>query len=195
MNFRTALAFFRMVTASLLLPCFRSSGGTLIPQAKLKCLFFSSGFLATILVPIAQAGPVFERLSGPSQLADRCFVRYYDAAHLERHPRQRVNRFHLRRDRSGPDDVNNSLRFTVAIEFRIKERRQRFESRGICVTRGSIAECGGEGDTGSFHIALVGKNLRVELKRLELEGSGADLAESDDRVFLLLATRPQECQG
>ena len=167
----------------------------MILRTKPKRLFLTSGVLVTILTSVAQAGPVFEALSGSSLRADQCFVRYYDAAHLERHPRQRVTRFQLRRDRGGPDDSNNPLRFTVAIGFRIKDGPERFGAHGICTTRGPIVECGGEGDSGSFRIALVGQNLRVEVKRLELEGSGADLAESDDRVFLLLPTRPEECQG
>ncbi len=164
-------------------------------RSKSKCLFLTSGFLAIVLASGAQARAVFERISGPNQRADQCFVSYYDAAHLERHSRQRVTRFQLRRDRGGPADVNNPSRFTVALGIRIKDLPEPFGAHGICATRGSVAECLGEGDTGSFRIELGGQNLRVEIQRLELEGSGADLAESDDRVFLLLPTRQAECRG
>lgn len=189
MSFRTGLAFFLMGIVT-----FSEAAGRKMFLRSPTRLFLTSGVLVTMLGSVAQASAVFDRLSGPSQRADQCFVRYYDAAHLKQYPRQRVTRFHLRRVRGGPDDVNNQLRFTVAIGFRIIDGSERFEAHGICTTRGPIAECDGEGDSGSFRIALVGQNLRVEIKRLELEGSGADLAESDDRIFMLLPARAEECQ-
>jgi hypothetical protein len=160
-----------------------------------KRLIFWSCVMVTMLTSAARAGPVFDRLSGSSQRGDLCFVRNYDAEHLEQHPNQRVTRFQLRRDRGGPDNVNNPLRFTVAIGFSTKHRAARFGAHGICTTRGAIAECGGEGDTGRFRVSLLGQSLRIEVIRLELEGSGADLAKTDDRVFLLQPARPEECKN
>jgi len=157
--------------------------------------FLIAGLILAIVASAAQAEPVFQRLTGSNQHRDQCFARFYDAQHLQRHPRQRVIRFRLRRDRNGPDDVNNPARFTVAMGFRTTDRRELFEVHGICTTRGAIAECGGEGDAGSFRIALAGQNLQVEIERLELEGSGPDLAASDDRVFLLRPAPPKECEG
>ena len=150
---------------------------------------------ATLSASVALAGPVFNRLSGSHPLADQCFARFYDAAHLKRHPRQRVTRLQLRRDRSGPARENNLARFTVAVGFRTTAGPNRFTVYGICTTRGPIAECGGEGDAGRFRLVLEGRNLRVEIDRLELEDSGADLAKSDDRTFLLQPAPARECQG
>ena len=156
-------------------------------------LFLVVALTVALLNSTAHAGPVFDRLSGSHPLTDQCFARFYDAAHLERHPRQRVTRFQLRRDRSSP--VNTRARFTVAVGFRTTDGPDLFTVHGICTTRGSIAECGGEGDTGRFRLKLIGANLSVEIDRLELEDSGADLAESDDRTFLLRPAPAGECQG
>src|SRR5215217_4848118 len=79
--------------------------------------FLIAGLLPAIVASAAQAEPVFQRLTGSNQRGDQCFARSYDAAHLQRHPRQRVIRFRLRRDRNVPADVNNPRRFTVAIGF------------------------------------------------------------------------------
>lgn len=158
-------------------------------------LLTMTAFASAMCVSIAQAQSVFDRLSGSDRQGDQCFARFYNAAHLKAHPRQRVRRFQLRRDRSGPDSVNNPARFTVSIGFRTTDGPDLFGVHGICTSRGSIAECGGEGDSGSFRLSLVGQNLRVEIKRLELEDSGADLAESDDRVFVLPPVGAEECQG
>ena len=158
-------------------------------------LLLMAALAATLLASPVQAGPVFDRLSGSHQLTDQCFARFYNAAHLERHPRQRVTRFQLRRERGGPANANNRARFTVAVGFRTTEGPDLFTVHGICTTRGPIAECGGEGDAGRFRLVLVGANLRVEIDRLELEGSGADLVRSDDRTFLLRPAPAGECQG
>jgi len=174
------------VSISIHDPIFARSGATMRP-------FFISLILAIFVPSTVHAGAVFDRLSGSEARADLCFARFYNADHLKRHPRQRVTRFQLRRERSGPE--NNPTRFTVAIGFRTTGGPELFEVHGICTTRGAIAECAGEGDAGRFRLALDRASLRVEIDRLEVEGSGADLAESDDRIFLLRPEQLQQCQG
>ena len=158
----------------------------------MRLLLMAALAVALLSLPV-QAGPVFDRLSGPNPQTDQCFARFYNAAHLKRHPRQRVTRFQLRRDRSSP--VNSAARFTVALGFRTSDGPDLFTVHGICAPRGSLAMCDGEGDAGRFRLKINGTNLIVEIDRLELEGSGADLAESDDRTFLLRPAPARECQG
>src|ERR687889_688579 len=126
-------------------------------------------FAAALLASSAQAGAVFDRLSGSDARADPCFARFYDAAHLARHARQRVTRISVRRQRGGPRREDNSARFTVALAFRLTGGSEMFAVHGICVPRGPLAECDGEGDTGRFRLMLSGANLRVDIERLELE--------------------------
>jgi hypothetical protein len=139
----------------------------------------------------ASAGPVFDRLSGQGA----CFARVYLADHLRRNPAQRVRRIQLRRDRTAPAAENTRARFTVAVGFRTVDAPDLFSTLAICTTRGAVADCLGEGDTGAFRLSLQGEALRVEVERLEVEGSGADLAASDDRVFLVPPAAPNQCQG
>jgi hypothetical protein len=144
----------------------------------------------------AEAGPVFERLTGGRAGGDPCFARTYDADHLRRNPQQRVVRIHLVRERVEVAEENNPQRFTVRIGFRLRADRDSYETNAVCTGDGKAADCAGEGDTGAFRLVLAGEAVRVEVERLEVEGargSSPDLAASDDRVFLLRPAAASAC--
>ncbi|MGQ3355215.1 MAG: hypothetical protein ACT6XY_15035 [Phreatobacter sp.] len=144
----------------------------------------------------AEAGPVFDRLTGGRAGGDPCFARVYDADHLRNNPRQKVVRFHLVRERVEVAEENNRQRFTVRLGFRLRADRDTYETNAVCTGGGMAADCSGEGDTGAFRIVLAGEGLRVEVERLEVEGgrgSSPDLARSDDRVFLLRPVAASAC--
>lgn len=152
--------------------------------------------MALAATGVAEAGPVFDRLTGSSVRTDPCFARAYDADHLARNPRQRVVRFHLVRARVDVADENRPQRFTVRVGFRLRNDRDVYETNAICTGNGTLADCSGEGDTGVFRLILAGEALRVEVERLEVEGgrgSSPDLARSDDRVFLLRPAAAAAC--
>lgn len=160
------------------------------------CLALAGALLVAGLFP-ASAGPVFDRLTGPAPDRDPCFARAYDADHLERHPRQRVERISLRRQRVEVAAENNARTFSVQLAFHLRGGDDSYTVVGICRTQGQRAECSGEGDTGGFRLSLPGEGLRLEVVgRLEVEGergSSPDLARSDDRVFLLRPTAAVAC--
>lgn len=136
----------------------------------------------------ASAGQVYFRLSGGAPASDPCLARTYDDNHLRRNPRQTVTHFHLRRQRQTGPGENGAERFTVRIGFSLKGDRDAYAVNGICTTNGAAADCLGEGDTGEFRLELRGDDVRVQVERLEVEGtrrSSPDLAASDDRVFML----------
>lgn len=143
--------------------------------------------LAAFLVPAAAgAEPIFDRLTGHGE--DPCFARAYDAAHLARHPRQRVTHIHLARERVEVADENRRDRFTVRIGFRLRGDSDRYATLAVCTPTGRGADCLGEGDSGEFTLSLSGEALRIDVGRLEVEGergSSPDLAAGDDRVFLM----------
>ncbi|WP_439575733.1 hypothetical protein [Phreatobacter sp.] len=145
----------------------------------------------------AAAGPVFDRLSGPAADRDPCFARVYDADHLARNPRQRVERISLRRTRVEVPAENNARTFSVQLAFQLRGGDDSYNVVGICRTSGQRAECGGEGDAGAFRLSFSGEALRLEVVgRLEVEGergASPDLARSDDRVFLLRPAAPAAC--
>lgn len=145
---------------------------------------------------VAEAGPVFDRLTGSSSRSDPCFARAYDGEHLRRNPQQRVVRIHLSRARVEVADENRPQRFTVRVGFRLRNDRDVYETSAICTGGGTVADCSGEGDTGAFRLILSAEALRVEVERLEVEGrrgSSPDLARSDDRVFLLRPAAAAAC--
>lgn len=147
--------------------------------------------------PPALAQSVYERLSGPSADRDPCYARVYDGDHLARHPRQRVARMALKRQRFDLAAENNPRTFSVQLAFQLRGIDDSYAVVGICRTAGLRADCSGEGDTGAFRLSFAGEALRIEVVgRLEVEGergSGPDLARSDDRVFLLGPARPAAC--
>jgi hypothetical protein len=147
--------------------------------------------------PPALAQSVFERLSGPASDRDPCYARVYDGDHLARHPRQRVERIALKRQRVDVAAENNPRTFSVQLAFQLRGGDDSYAVVGICRTAGLRADCSGEGDTGAFRLSFSGEALRIEvIGRLEVEGergSSPDLARSDDRVFLLGPARPAAC--
>jgi hypothetical protein len=162
-----------------------------VPATALMVL---SAWMAGVVA--AAAGPVYFRLSGGAQRSDPCLARTYDSEHLARNPRQRVTRFHLIRERVPVPDQNNAERFTVRIGFRLRNDSDSYSVNGICTTHGEVAECMGEGDAGEFRLELRGDAVRVQVTRLEVEGSrgsSPNLADSDDRVFLLQPSQRSAC--
>lgn len=147
--------------------------------------------------PSAAAQSVFDRLSGPASDSDPCYARVYDGDHLRRHPRQRVERISLKRQRVEVEAENNARSFSVQLAFQLRGIDDSYNVVGICRPAGARAECTGEGDTGAFRLSFSGEALRIEVVgRLEVEGergASPDLARSDDRVFLLRVAQPAAC--
>lgn len=164
---------------------------------RLVCAVALAVAVLPVTSPPAVAQSVFDRLSGPASDRDPCYARAYDGAHLERHPRQRVERISLKRQRVDVAAENNARTFSVQLAFQLRGVDDSYTVVGICRTAGARAECTGEGDTGAFRLSFSAEALRIEVVgRLEVEGergASPDLARSDDRVFLLRVAQPAAC--
>ena len=136
-----------------------------------------SGCLVLLSVGAAQAGGLLVEVGGEAP----CFGRIYDAAHLASHPEQRVQSIWL-------TDVEDSTRreeYRLQYTFRDGEV---YESYVYCDWQGQAMDCGIEGDGGRFMLSAQGATLRLEVGdylTIEGERDAPDLAQSDDRVFLL----------
>ncbi len=136
-----------------------------------------SGCLALLSVGAAQAGGLLVDMGGEAP----CFGRVYDAAHLASHSEQRVQSIWL----TDVDDSTRREEYRLQYTFRDGEV---YESYVYCDRQGDEMDCGVEGDGGSFMLSAQGQAIRLEVgEYLSIEGATdtPDLAQSDDRVFLL----------
>lgn len=154
--------------------------------------------LAVVVCAVpAQAASILDRyLGAPGD----CYYRYYDAAHLKAHPKQRVQAFFITYDDSYQDSQSE---LTLYFQFTMRNGVA-FSGVGIC--NGNT--CGVEGDGGQFTLSPYrdGLLLKVDPKRGmfgevgsardgQINGSdySDDLNDSDDREFLLYPARPAAC--
>jgi hypothetical protein len=142
------------------------------------------------------SGPAAEAQS-PQELmfprSDSCYARNYGAAHLSKHPEQRVTRFSL-----SPDFVSDAPR--LAVELRLSLRGDgggAFAAYAICENTGGSIYCTMEGDAGGFQIDRA-KNRAIQVTvsslgmTFENEAGFITLKRNsgDDRSFIL---RPVSC--
>lgn len=125
-----------------------------------------------------------------------CFGRVYDAAHMNRHPRQTVTRISL----IHPNPYAESRELQLGLALQLKEKAGWYGGISLrCDPFGtSTLSCGVEGDGGTLAIDAVGLNsVRLRLARLQLEGeqdfSGDIAAEPDNRVMMLRRLPRQAC--
>ncbi len=121
-----------------------------------------------------------------------CFARTYNAAHLNKHPRQRVTFVALDMARENADGRRNSPDdFQLGVGVEVKGVRERFAGQAYCKASGDGAECFLEGDGGRLAIKPAGSGrLRVEVGNYGLAFEGSDFLQigadqSDDNVFIL----------
>ena len=132
--------------------------------------------LAATVLP-ASAGVV----EGMFEIEGGCFVRKYNPAHLRAHPDQVVTQISLETSRTQLD------REHVILDLEFTTRRGSHYSALAFCTRDD--RCSIEGDGGSFTLRRTGPQIRMSVGDfLAVEGDrdfSPNLAESDDRVFLL----------
>ena len=150
---------------------------------------------------------MFARPVGNKALA--CFVRRYDAAHLARHPKQKVGAMKLLVTAEIPDGEKDlSYSFRLGVKYR--HRGGDFDSSGYCnhaLAEGSGDEirlgCGVDCEGGGIDVALSrdDRSAIVRLERIRIwqnnnpddEAEEALVAGADDRIFRLDRADSREC--
>jgi hypothetical protein len=142
-----------------------------------------------------------------------CFVRRYDAAHLVRHPRQKVKAMKLLVSAEQvPEAEGLSYAFHLGVEFR--NRGGKFESFGHCGHLDPAENapdklhlgCGVECDGGGIGIELARDDkstlVSIEEIRMWLIGGGPDSEDgvplkggADDRWFRLDRANLEDCRS
>ncbi len=145
-----------------------------------------------MLAPSAALADTFYDRVAERDGAIPCFARIYDAGHLSDHPRQRVTHFFLRH--SEAEDLTPPESFDVVIGYKLKGSTDSFVTEAGCAAEGDGADCGAEGDAGSFKLAPHPEGMLVIIDdRLYLEGRvswSPDLAKDGDDSPILLRPGP-----
>jgi hypothetical protein len=178
-----------------------------------------------LAISIASAAAAQERASPlPKHLPlgqEACFGRVYDAAHLKKHPKQRVTAFHLFRDftpdpnKETPQETRETLvaddgegGISVTAYVRFRNRPGLFFNGLHCgmSADGDKVRCGIECDGGGFFVKGAGQSLLLENQGFvvvggcgasEDEAEQADFVKpgADDKVFRLDPLPLAQCRA
>ena len=134
-----------------------------------------------------------------------CFARRYDAAHLARHPQQKVEYMRLLVSaKMVAEDPALNYAFSLGVKFR--DQAENFSNGGDCGHPRASQEspdaleigCGIDCDGGGLTVAMTNgdKSVLVHTDRISLWGTkdSADVGGSDDRVFRLDRVKLDECK-
>jgi hypothetical protein len=147
----------------------------------------------------------------PGSKAYACFVRRYDAAHLARHPKQKVAAMKLLVS-AEHDTEDGQLHTSFRLGFRYRHRSGDFDSSGSChhtvfTRQGDEIRlgCGVDCEGGGIGVALSKDNkssiVRLQSVRVWLHNKPDEDAErslvagQDDGVFRLDRAESSECAG
>ena len=176
-------------------------------MARLSMLSLLTLALTIATLEHAAAAETFETVfaTQPRRLA--CFARYYDRAHLQAHPRQKVASIEIDMTPTNLDGESYSPNhFELGVGLRPRGKVEWYGGNAICKSEGAIFTCYLEGDEGDLKLTpLPGGGLKAETTRIVLEGSdffwisGTDFPEitskSDDRVFILQRAPRAKCDA
>lgn len=184
--------------------------------------------LLTIAASAAQAQPPapegFARkvFSGGITANDKsyaCFVRHYDAAHLARHPQQKVTAMKLLVTGEGKPADDEEMKekgpltdYSFRLGLRFRDRGGAFDSSGACGHPRAAEEtpnklqlfCGVDCDGGGISIEMANndKSTLIRLERVRIwqnskpDDESVDLSGgADDRVFRLDRAKLEECRA
>ncbi len=153
--------------------------------------------LCLIGLPTRAADHLYMRYFEGVAAGKPCYARYYDDAHLKRHPKQEVRRIEIDFDaswRSDENGKNTEADFQAGIGFMLKRSQEWYGQALVCKTLNDHFECYLEADGGQIRLIPRGSALRLEVvggKDSDIHTEGAtDFGSfgevgSDDRVFLL----------
>ncbi|MGV7216102.1 hypothetical protein [Bradyrhizobium sp. UFLA05-112] len=145
----------------------------------------------------------------PGHKAYACFVRRYDADHLDRHPKQKVASMKLLVS-AEYEKEDKELHYAFRLGFRYRHRSGDFDTSGSCghalfQDNGDEVRfgCGVDCDGGGIGIALAkdDKSAIVRLERIKVwqnnklddDAKESLVAGADDKIFRLDRTDTSEC--
>lgn len=173
---------------------------------------FSPLALATLIgvaaTPVVGADNLYGKYFANPAGGKPCYLRSYDAAHLKKHPRQRVTAMEMDFDISfgDTDRPNSAAYFEAQLGFRLRHEKENFGDAIYCKTLKGYFDCYFDADGGTFRLVPQGETLRVEIMRggggtdeIQIEGQNGFVSfgapGSDDRVFVLPPASRKSCEA
>jgi hypothetical protein len=112
-------------------------------------------------VPLGQEGEL-GKLLPPVHDRKICFARTYDAAHLKRHPKQKVTAmlFQIRYHRHDPDETSpdGQRNYYFGMAAKVKGQRKTLYASGECTSDGENIYCGIDCDGGGVAVRRDAKS-------------------------------------
>lgn len=149
-----------------------------------------AGALAVLFTGSAMASTLEERFGdGPT-----CYARTYDMAHLAKNPKQRVREIVLTSLQGETGEDISAWDAVLDFGFTLRDGSE-YSAVAYC----EDDSCSLEGDGGRFAVTAAkddGLRLSIVGDFLELEGAesfSGNLAESDDKVFLVYPVNARGC--
>lgn len=148
---------------------------------------FSLLALCLVAQPVIAESVTAQRVFGPDA---PCFGRFYDSAHLARHPDQQVTGIVLFADTEDMelDTTDQSL---VVVEVTTRSGKTPYSGIGICIDGNRGLFCSMEGDAGGFTVSAFDDRLLLEVRDVGMSFEGPtdfltlEYDHGDDRAFLL----------
>ena len=176
----------------------------------------ASAAVLVLFVSVAGADEAYDKRLfvenyAPQAKSYACFTRRYDAAHLLRHPKQKVSVMKLLvTAETAPEDKALNYSFRLGLNFR--DRKGNFDSSGDCGHPSAFdlsadklhLGCGVDCDGGGISVELshADKSTLIRLDRIriwngaQVEDEGMDLSGgADDRIFRLDRAPLDNCRS
>lgn len=147
-----------------------------------KALFAAVAFGAATLPALAQSATLYERTFLEKYRGSDCYGREYGPAQWKRNPNLKIFTIAIR---SRPKTISTLAKSTsrlFGVELAVTTRSQsEYRALGDCKPAGAVFKCTLESDGGDFKLIRVGRDLRLETRRIQIEGFPTDLAIQSTR--------------
>lgn len=159
----------------------------------------AAAVLLFVLPIAAQSATLYQRTFIEKYRGSECYGRDYGPAEWRRNPKLKIATIAVRSRPTTMSTLAKSGSRLFGVELAISTRAgNEYRALGDCKPAGGVFKCTLESDGGDFKLLRVGKNLRLETRRIEIEGFPTDLSitstkKGPTRSFTLFADAAAPC--
>ncbi len=159
----------------------------------------AAAVLSFVLPVAVQSATLYQRTFIGKYRGSECYGREYGPAEWRRNPKLKILSIAVRSRPKTIGTLANSTSRLFGVELAVSTRAgNEYRALGDCKPAGAIFKCTLESDGGDFKLLRAGKNLRLETRRIEIEGFPTDLSitsarKGPTRSFTLYADAAAPC--
>lgn len=143
---------------------------------------FAFAVLSFVLPTAAQSATLYQKTFSEKHSGSKCYGREYGPAQWRRNPKLKIANIVVCSQPKTISTIANSTSRLFGVELAITTRAgNEYRALGDCKPAGSLFKCTLESDGGDFKLIRVGKSLRLETRRIEIEGFPTDLSITSAR--------------